>query len=210
MQTAATSDRRRVWLAAGLVAALAIAAALAPTAVSAAPGKCSYPSLTQPFAPWLDGSPYTLLVGGGFEQSGSAWTLAGARIAAGNEPFYVHAASDTKSLSLPDLSTATSPAMCVSAATPSMRVFATNDGAPTSMLTVDAGVVGNKGGITWSRLATLTAEAPGWAPSPTLWLNLPASALSTGTARVVFRFTAQGGGGVWRIDDVYLDPFKRT
>jgi hypothetical protein len=196
--------RRRVWLAAGLVAALAVAAALGPATVSAALGKCSYPSLTTPFAPWLDTAQYTLVLGGSFEQKGSAWALAGARILPGNEPFYAHAASDARSLSLPDLSAATSPAICVSEATASIRVFATNDGAPTSSLTVDAGVVGNKGVITWSRLATLVAQAPGWTPSPILSLNLPNSA--TGTAKVVLRFTAQGGGGTWRIDDVYLDP----
>jgi hypothetical protein len=208
MKTTATpARRRRARLAAGLVVALAVAAALAPSTVSAASAKCSYPSLTTPFAPWLDTAPYSLVPGGSFEQSGSSWSLAGAKVVSGNESFYVRAATDTKSLSLPDLSTATSPVICVSEATPSVRLFATNAGALTSTLTVDVGVV-NKG-TTWSRVATLVAEAPGWTPTPIILLNLPTSALTSGSAKVVFRFTAQGGGGAWRIDDLYLDPFKR-
>jgi len=205
--TTTPARRRRARLAAGLVAALAVAAALAPSTVSAASAKCSYPSLTQPFAPWLDTASYSLVPGGNFEQSGSSWSLAGAKVVAGNEPFFVRAATDTKSLSLPDLSTATSPTICVSEATPSIRLFVTNTGALTSALTVDVGVV-NKG-TTWSRVATLVAQAPGWVPSPIILLNLPTSAFAGGAAKVVFRFTAQGGGGAWRIDDVYLDPFKR-
>jgi hypothetical protein len=212
METTASSVRRgRVRLAVVLVAALAVAAALAPATVSAAPSKCSYPALTTPFTPWSDPATYSLVVGGSFEQSGNAaWSLAGAKIVPGNEPFYVHASSDSRSLNLPDLSTATTPTICTSDATPSIRVFATNDGDPASVLTVDLGIVTK--GITWSRIATLVAPAPGWVPSPVIMLNLPPSAFVSGTAKVVFRFTAQGGGagGAWRIDDLYLDPFKRV
>jgi len=208
MEFTATSDRRR-WagIAAGLIAALGVAAALTPSTVSAAASKCTYSLMTTPFAPWGDTASYSLVPGGSFEQSGSGWSLSGAKIVAGNESFYVHGATDSKSLSLPDLSTATSPQMCVSDATPSIRLFATNTGSLASPLTVDLGVVTK--GVTWTRLATLVADAPGWAPSPIIALTLPPSAFSSGTAKVVFRFTAQGGGGAWRIDDFYLDPLKR-
>jgi hypothetical protein len=194
-----------------LVAALAVAAALTPATVSAAPNKCSYPALTTPFAPWSDTASYTLVTGGTFEQTGSAgWSLAGARIVSGNESFYVHSTADKKSLSIPDLSTATTPTLCVSADTPSIRFFATNDGDLASPLTIDLGVITKN--TTWSRLATLVAPAKGWAASDVIQLNLPDSAFVSGTAKVVFRFTAQGGGtgGAWRIDDMYLDPFKRV
>jgi len=194
-----------------LVAALAVAAALTSSTVSAAPNKCSYPTLTTPFAPWSDTASYTLVTGGSFEQTGNAaWSLAGAKIVPGNESFNVHATGDKRSLSLPDLSTATTPTQCVSAATPSIRFFATNDGDLASPLTVDLGVVTKT--TTWSRLTTLVAPTKGWAASEVILLNLPDSAFAGGTAKVVFRFTAQGGGtgGAWRIDDVYLDPFKRV
>jgi hypothetical protein len=196
-------------LVAALAGLLAAAAALTPGA-SAAAGRCSYPLPTTPFAQWSDTASYTLVSGGSFEQAGTAgWSVVGARIVAGNESFYVHAAGDKKSLSLPDLSTATTPALCVSEETPSIRLLVTNDGNLASPLTVDLGVVANKR-TSWTRLATLLASAPGWAPSPIVDLALPASALSSsGTAKVVIRFTAQGGGGAWRIDDLYLDPFKR-
>ena len=208
--TRSTLLSQRAWLAAGLVASLAAAAALVPSSVSAAASKCSYPSLTKPFAPWSDTADYTLVTGGSFEQTGNAaWTLAGAKIVAGNETFFVHGKGESKSLSLPDLSTATTPVSCVSEATPSIRFFAKNDGALSSALTVDAGVAAGKG-TTWTRLATLTASTPDWSPSPIILLNLPKTAFASGTAKVVFRFTAQGGGGAWQIDDLYLDPFKRT
>lgn len=165
--------------------------------------------MTTPFAPWSDTASYALVPGGSFEQTkGSAtWSFAGAKTVPGNESFHVHGATDSRSLSLPDLSTATTPTLCVSEATPSIRLFATNDGALASPLTIDLGVVSK--GVTWTRLATLVADAPGWVPSPIIALNLPPSALRNGTVSVVFRFTAQGGGGAWRIDDFYLDPFKR-
>ena len=194
-----------------LVAALAVAAALVPPSVSAAGSKCSYPTLTTPFTAWSDTASYTLVPGGSFEAPNASWSLAGARIVLGNEPFYVRGKGDKKSLSIPDLSTATTPTMCVSAATPSIRFFATNDGDAAAPLTVDVGVVTRT--ITWSRLATIVAPAPGWAPSDATLLNLPDSLFAgTGSAKVVLRFTAQGGGagGAWRIDDLYLDPFKRV
>jgi hypothetical protein len=202
--------RRRTWLAAGIIAALSVTAASAPVTASAAARGCSYTTSTQPFAPWQDAAYYTEVSGGTFEPLRDGWSKTGtAAVGAGNETFYAHGAADKRSLGLPDGGTASSPATCVTLSTPSIRLFVRNDGASTSSLNVDVGVIGSKT-TTWNRVATLVAQGPGWAASPIILLNLPSSAFgSSGAAKVVFRFGAQGSGGAWRIDDVYLDPFKR-
>jgi hypothetical protein len=66
------------------------------------------------------------------------------------------------------------------------------------------------GGSSRSTVAIL-GGAHDWQPTlPLPFLaNLGALPLLTnGTVSVSFRFTAQGDEGAWRIDDVYVDPFK--
>ena len=78
-----------------------------------------------------------------------------------------------------------------------------------------------EGGASGSRCSTTTARASSRASSgPRRRLrrrvgahrvrwpsNVPFDA--TGAAPVAFRFTPQGKGGDWRIDDVYVDPYAR-
>jgi hypothetical protein len=160
-------------------------------------------TLTQPFAPWGDGANYTLVPGGSFE-SGS-WSLTGgAKVVAGNEPFFVGSSRDTHSLLLPAGSTATSPAMCVGALNPTLRLFGKSASSSTPLsVTV----------LTKNLLGTLTVLGVGvvyqgqttWRPTPIGLFLQSLPALLTNTTTVSFRFAPVGGS--WTIDDAYVDPF---
>ncbi len=197
--------RRRTSIA--LVAACALAA---PSAAQAGPlvadaPDCSAQSSSAVFAPWLDPAQYVPAPGGDAE-SAAGWTLSGgAAIAAGNEPWFVHGASDSHDLSLPAGASATTATMCVGIEHPTVRFFSRGSGASSSLhvdvrfetadgsvLTMPVGVVG-----------------PGsWAPSPVFPLAVSLLPLLPGDhTPVQFRFTAVGGG--FDVDDVHVDPWGR-
>jgi hypothetical protein len=51
-----------------------------------------------------------------------------------------------------------------------------------------------------------------WQPSPAIAFHkeMLAMASATGTTNVAFQFRPLDATGHWRIDDVYVDPFKRS
>jgi hypothetical protein len=179
--------------------------------LSILPGSCGNQVDSQPFARWGDYNSYTPVTGGTFETSSLSWALSsGARVVAGNESYYVNASSDHNSLSLPGGSSATSLAVCTSIYHPTLRLFVDNSGSASSRLRVEALYPGLLGGVQVARLGELGGTAT-WQPSPELQLtatNLLATLSLSQTAKA-FRFTTEGAGGQWRIDDVYLDPRMR-
>lgn len=183
---------------------------VAATAGPAASATSCLGEAEQVFLPWADPAAYTLAPGGDFEGVGTSWQLAsGAKRVRGNEPFMVHESTDTRSLSIPAGGSATSPAICVGLGDPTLRLFAIGGGA-TSELKVEV--------IYETALGTVT-QPVGYVPERDAWgptLQLPFLANATGllsldglTASVQFRFTALGSVG-WKIDDVYVDPWKVT
>ena len=191
--------------AAVVVAALATsgpAAAAIPT-----PTVCVTPSFSQTFLPWRDTALYTKSPGGDFEGALAGWSLtAGARVAAGNESFYVGNRSDDSSLLLAAGTSAVSAPMCIDRSYPSFRFFARNLTGGTGDLQVD--VLWQESGTRKSMKATLDKKA-GTAWTPVHSLKLPSGALSTGRLEpVTFRFTATTAGS-WQVDDVYVDPDMR-
>ena len=204
---------RRLALALSLVAALAgvgaQSAAAGPLVSSA--GDCADQALSRPFLPWLDVMRYTLVPGGGFEQGRSGWKLRdGAEIVAGNEPHRVRSPHDTRSLALPAGSSATSPTMCVGLLHPTLRLFTKNDGPLLSTLRVTVLFEDADGNV--RRLPVgVVASGSRWSPS----LPLPVIAnllplLPGEMTPVAFKFTAGEAGGDWRVDDVYVDPMRRS
>ena len=197
------------------VFSLVLVAVMVPVAqanlLSILPGSCGNQVYSQPFARWGDNNSYTLVTGGTFEAGSLPWVLSsGASVAAGNESYYVNASSDRNSLSLPSGSSATSPAVCTSIYHPTLRLFVSNSGSASSRLRVEALYPGLLGGVQVARLGELGGIAT-WQPSPELQLtvtNLFAT-LSLSQTAIAFRFTPEGAGGQWRIDDVYLDPRMR-
>jgi hypothetical protein len=181
---------------------------LATTAATAGPAgatlQCSGQTYVRPFLPWLDPANYVLVPGGSLESS-TGWTLQGAaQLVTGNEPWKVNAGTDARSLSLPAGSSATTPPLCVTLLHPTLRFFATGSGPVTSLLRVDA--ITTVGGLKLVTPVGLVTVG-GWRPTlPMLFLT---NLVSPVTGTVQFRFTAVGLGASFRIDDVYVDPFKQ-
>ena len=177
----------------------------------AAPASCGARDVSQPFLPWLDVGHYFLVPGGDFETS-AGWSLTrGARVVSGNEPFYVHASTDTKSLLLPLGSSARTPSICADSDEPTFRFFVRNSGSVLSTLAVEARIRTTILGLTTQTslpLGVVVGTAQFWQPSLPVLFNLSLNQLLGGTTTVDFRFTPIGLGGEWQIDDVYVDPFK--
>jgi len=166
---------------------------------------------THPFLRWLDPLPYTLAPDGGFERGAEGWTLSnGARVVAGNEPFGLSAGSS--SLYLPERSSATSPPMCVGLVLPIVR-FASSGGELLGSIKVEVLYTNLFGRRSSIELLPGALPSSGWAPTlPLVQLGGLVNALTLNglTTDVQFRFTPRGlfGGGNWRIDSVYVDPWK--
>jgi hypothetical protein len=171
---------------------------------------CGNPAPRQVFAPWHDRRAYVLIANGGFEQADPAWTLAnGAAVVEGNEPSFLNDAADHQSLSLPAGSSATSPATCFAAQSPTFRLMARTTGDRQSKLQVEV-VYTSQNGSKVSRTAGTIRSGDTWRPSKRLSL-----AIGRGKGRgrllsgsVAFRLTPVGAGD-WQVDDVFLDPRAR-
>lgn len=189
------------------IAALAIGA---PAASASLLDGCPDADASQPFLPWGDQSMYVLAPDGGFEHGGDVWDLAdGAAVVSGNESFQVGGAGDSQALALPDGSSATTAQTCIGLDSPTLRFFARNDGDPDAGLRVSVIVQTLLGPLTLP-IGTVDGR-DSWHPTPPLLLLANLTALpivNDGTAQVRLRFRPQGSGGDWRIDDVYVDPWK--
>lgn len=171
---------------------------------------CGAYSLSQPFLPWLDPMWYTLVPNGGLERGASGWTRSGgATVVHGNESHYVRDESDSRSLSLPSGSSATTATMCVGVEEPTLRLFVRRLDDPLSALEVEVLFETEDGEVRSATIGTV-AGGTGWDPTPQLpvLVNL-VPLLPDERTPVRFRFTPVGGGDWW-IDDVYVDPKRRS
>jgi hypothetical protein len=190
----------------------AVVAPLAQASSSRTTGDtCGDRAIEHPFA--LDPFSYVLAPGGTFEDDAPGWQLnGGARIVDGNSTFYAHGAGERSSLYLPSGSNAVSPTVCVSLLDAVVRLYAQNRGGfLLSNLQVD---------VIYKTALGITVEHPvlglgigGSQWAPTLPMPLAANlcgalALDGLTTDVRFRFKPIGFGASYRIDDVYVDPFK--
>jgi hypothetical protein len=159
---------------------------------------CTGRVLSQPFAPWGDSASYFPAAGGSFEGGAPGWSLTGgASVQAGGNPFL----SSGSSLSLPAGSSATSPSICVDLGSPTMRAFSNAQSGYVAVSVLAAGLTLPVGVIT---------SRGSWQPTPIFIMlaNTLGILTPTGTTNVSFRFTAVGGAA--RLDDVYVDPYRRT
>ena len=194
-----------------LLTAMVVAlVAMAFSSAAAQAATCPYYGAEQVFKPWGDSHNYVLAPDGGFEAGGAGWSLSGgATTVAGNESFYLNDAADSRSLSLPNGSSAVSPPICMSIDTPIFRLLARNTGDPTAGLRVEA-TYPLLGLIRTKTVSTVKA-GPNWAPSQQLSTVLSLSTI-VGTvipSAIQIRVTPVGSGGQWQIDDLYIDPFAR-
>jgi hypothetical protein len=195
-----------------LLAVLIASAAFAlPSAASAGSLEDQAPScdsqvLGQTFLPWADVASYTLNPGGSFERRNNGWSLDGASIGAGNEPFYVTNASDSASLSLPAGSSAVSAPICVGIEHPDIRFFSVASNAA-ARLSVEVLFENARGDLLSAPIGSVVGGTS-WSPTPPFPIVANLLPLLPGNhTAVAFRFRATGGS--FRIDDLYVDPYQR-
>lgn len=194
----------------GAITAIAATTALAAPAQAGVLTKsatdCGTPKLVQPFTRWLDNANYKLVDGGAFEDGTAGWTLTGgARVVDGNASQKVNGASDSRSLSLPAGSSATTPPVCVGIDEPTLRYFAKSTSLLRAM-TVSVQVQLELG--VWITLPIGVDLGGAWHPSlPTLVVaNLLPLFPPDQTA---VRFTFRPLLGSFNLDDVFVDPRAR-
>jgi hypothetical protein len=193
-------------------AVLSLGAIIAPSASAASLGSlltpvalvtgkaspCTGRVLSEPFARWNDSASYFPAPGGTFEAGAPGWTLTGgASVQAGGNTFL----SGGSSLALPAGSSATTPAICVDLGSPTLRAFTSAQRGTVVVSVIAVGLALPVGVI---------SASGSWQPTPAmLFLTNALGILSaTGTTSASFRFTAVGGDA--RVDDVYVDPYRRT
>ena len=197
---------RTLFAAAVAAAAFAVGAPAANAGLLVASAKnCSPKPTSKVFAPWGDSLDYQLAPGGSFEVGDEAWSLNRASLVAENEPWKVHGAADKRSLKLPPGASATSPVMCVGIHEPVVRLFARNNTALVSTLSVE---------VTFETSLGIKATVPfgvmlpsgKWKPSPRFLMLANLLPLLPGEKTPV-QFTVRSVGlGTWFVDDFYVDP----
>lgn len=181
---------------------LPLALAFGASSVDAGLGIACPDPTTQPFRAWSDYAQYAQVPDGGFEAGASGWKLAGgAKVVAGNEPFYIRSAGDRWSLSMPAGSTATSPPMCISLLSSKMRFVVGGSKGSVKVQVLYRGSLSSTLGVFDGGAVTSNRT---WAPSPEV--SMLGGVLPLLTQSVQFRFVATSGSP--RIDDVFLDPWK--
>jgi hypothetical protein len=198
--------------------ALVSAAAMCIAAMVAAPANagllvtsgtdCADQPMSQPFAPWGDHADYTPLPGS-FEVGEASWSLSGAGVTSGNEPYYVNQVDDTRSLRLDSGEAATSKTICVGLEHPTLRLFARSSGTGLlSAMTVEV-ITQTSLGLKLALPIGVVLPSGAWKPTPRFVVLANLLPLLPGERTpVAFRFRAAGGGSWW-IDDVYVDPMRR-
>ena len=195
-----------------VAACLGLLVAAAPAAAdSNKPEKPEDQVSTPVFAALGDTADYFALTGGTFETTTADWSLNGAQVVPGNEPFDVAGLNDTHSLSIAPGGVAVSPAVTINNTTPTWRFFAdaANASAPATQLTVYAQWTNpSTGQVLRLPIAHRNGKDHAkWAATPALLLGkyLPKGV----NVNVQFVFQAGADGGAWTIDDVFIDPYAR-
>ena len=201
----------RVLMGVVVIAALALASTARGGLLSTGTASYCSPTSTQAFDGWGDQSNYTPMPNGSFENGSASWALSGgAKVVAGNEPFFLNGRGDSHSLLLPAGSSAYSATMCFALGDWHLRFLMRNVGSRTGSLRVSVIVPSLVGGLL-TILDGGTVQGDGtWQPSPRVQLLLSNVTSLLGTKAVAFRFTPTGRDAAYQIDDVYLDPWKCT
>ena len=210
MKKSPRSIRNRIFALVLPVAAILVTAPAAQAGPLASAENCAAQELSQPFLPWADPADYMLAPDGGFEEGGSTWSLEdGAAVVAGNESHYVRDPGDSHSLKLPAGSSAKSDALCVGNEHPTIRLFVRNTGSALSALRVKVHVE-LAGGDVHSLPIGFVGGDSSWQPTRPIAIRVNNLVPPGEYTPVAFEFTALGSGGNWQIDDVYVDPYRRS
>ena len=157
---------------------------------------------------WAEKGAYYLAPQGDLETT-DGWSLdKHAVTVAENSPF----GTGSSSLLLPEKGEAISPAMCVSVAHPTIRLFASNTGDPDARLEVEIFFEDLAGKVKKLKVARLRG-GPAWAPTTIvpLHVNLLGAAAEDGFTAIAVKLKAKdvkSKTGGWKVDDLYVDPFR--
>jgi hypothetical protein len=188
-----------------VVSTCALLGVASPAMASLAP--CQFGSVAPVFSPWADPSSYTLVKGAGFESGASGWSWGGgANIVAGDDG-NLPASRGSHVVQIPGGGTARSPWACVDMTSPTLRFLVKRVSGSGSL--VVKGQISGPSGISLTTFAVMSGSGT-WQPSPiVLFPAVFTSLLSPTGLSAQFQFTADAGT-TFRIDDVYLDPYKKT
>jgi hypothetical protein len=195
----------RIRKTAGRIAALTCAAVFISSGAAFA-AQCPTQSAKQKFSKWGDSSNYFLVPGGSFEGTPAqvGWTLSGATLTDGNEPFHINGISDDQSLLIDGGGSATSQAFCVDSTMPSFRFFVRQT-APGSDLKIQ-GVVQTPHGSLSMTLADLPDDSLSWWTP--VQVTVATNRIPKGSSVAASMRFVTDGSGSWQIDDVYVDPYR--
>jgi hypothetical protein len=194
-----------------VVASLISAAAMLFVALPAvAQGACPSTPTSEVFQSLADSALYSLAPGGSFETGAPGWSLTQTSVVSGNDSSYVHGRSDSHSLAIQPTGMAISPPICVSTEQPSFRFFARRTSGTWGDITVDMLWTDSTGHANSTTVASIGSGTT-WTLTPVISLgqDLPLWQ-SAQTISVRIEFLPQAYGGAWAIDDLYIDPYKRS
>jgi hypothetical protein len=210
----AVAVARKWWALIGVAIVATLALSTTATAGLIGTGSASYcdPTAKKAFARWGDTANYARLYNGDFERGSLGWNLSGgAKIVAGNEPFFLSGdGTNSRSLLVPSGGSAYSGTVCFALGDWHLRMVMRNVGSRTGALRVQVVVPSLVGGLLAVLDGGTVSGSGAWAPSPRLALALSNVTSLLGTRAVAFRFTPVGAGAAYQLDDVYLDPWKGT
>jgi hypothetical protein len=120
----------------------------------------------------------------------------------GNESFFVHSSSDSRSLALTPGDSALSPKLCMGTTSTVTRFFVrSGDGGRVRVQVVLRGLLGQVLGTL--QISDVSADSS-WSPGPAI-LNLDSLLGLVGVSSIQLKFTELSG--TVQIDDVYVDPW---
>ncbi len=169
---------------------------------------CGDKTSSQVFAPWGDTADYVPAPHGDAEDI-SAWDVDDdVSLVNENAPF----SHGSHSILLGEGGEAVTPAMCVSTSHPTIRFFVANTGSPDSTLEVEVIYEDLEGHTKKLKIARLRGSQD-WRPSLVvpIHVNRLAAASEDGLTAIALKFKAKdvkSKGRGWKLDDLYVDPWK--
>ena len=199
--------RRLVCLAAAALGAAVLAPAAQAGVLVSSASACEWNASDDVFLEFADVAQYVSAPGGSFESGAPGWSLGGASVVAGNEPWEVRGADHSSSLSIPSGASVVSPATCVGLTHPTLRFFnKKTSGGLLAHLDVDVLFEDSAGNVRTLPIGDDSGSA--WHPTAPMVITPALLPLLPGDyTAVAFRFTAHGGR--FQIDDVEVDPWGR-